>query len=177
MRVRFSTSPAGCDRIHHVSEDDVRTVLARLPDEVLKPLRTVYFNDHSRGGRCLGYANPPSGEITLCALAPRLSLTRALLPGQSPEQFGARRGRQWPALAVRRFLLYDVLLHELGHLQPLACRSRSQRLRFPREKLAEEFAMKWRRILWAKSDHPDPVHNRASAAEISALSKFQEERN
>ena len=54
--------------------------------------------------------------IAICALPRRVSLTRFLRHRrQSPREFGARRGAQWPILAVKRFMLYDVFLHELGH--------------------------------------------------------------
>jgi hypothetical protein len=57
-------------------------------------------------------------------------------------------------------MLYDVLLHEIGHLQVFDATRRSQRLRFYHEKLAQEFAKHWRRQLWSTPfDHPDPVHN------------------
>jgi hypothetical protein len=60
----------------------------------------------------------------------------------------------------RRFLLYDVLLHELGHLQVVNEKTKSERLRFAREKCAQEFADRWRRKLWSEHfDHLDPVHN------------------
>jgi len=74
--------------------------------------------------------------------------------------FGAVRGTQWPRLAVRRFLLYEVFLHELGHLQIVNPKAKTPRRRFASETLAQEFANHWRGILWAKPfDHPDSVHN------------------
>jgi hypothetical protein len=115
--VKFSTSSPGADRIHYVNEDDIRIVLSRLPDELWDRLRTVHFNDRSRGARVLGYVNRGRRDIALCALPPRMSLIQALRNGQRPEEFGARRGEKWPRLAIRRFMLYDVFLHELGHLQ------------------------------------------------------------
>lgn len=87
-------------------------------------------------------------------------MRHALVTGQSCAEFGARRGEQWPHIAVRRFLLYDVFLHELGHLQVIKEKTRSERLRFGREKKAQEFADVWRRRLWSERfDHADPVHN------------------
>ncbi len=146
-------------------------VLSRLPAELCRRLRAVHFNDQSRGARTLGYVNRGRREIALCALPPRISLTRFLIKGQLPEQFGARRGSQWPVLAVRRFLLYDVFLHELGHLQVIDADRRSDRLKFAREKLAQEFAMAWCRRLWSEPfDHHDPVHNPPSRKELAALS-------
>src|SRR5580700_4666571 len=153
--VKFSTSSPGADRIHYVNEDDIRVVLSRLPDELWDRLRAVHFNDRSRGTRVLGYVNRGRREIALCALPPRVSLTRFLVGGQTPEQFGAKRGYKWPPLAVRRFLLFDVFLHELGHLQPVNEDARSARLKFAREKIAQAFAMHWYKRLWSESfAHP-----------------------
>ncbi|MCI0490262.1 MAG: hypothetical protein L0229_27030 [Blastocatellia bacterium] len=135
-------------------------LLSRLPEETWWRLRAVHFNDRGFGVRTLGYVTPSEREIAICALPPRVSLTRFLAEGQTCEEFGAKRGAQWPHLAVRRFLLYDVFLHELGHMQIINERTRSDRLKFAREKYAQEFADKWRRQLWSKHfDHPDPVHN------------------
>ena len=159
-RIRFSSSPAGCDRRHWLTEDDIRVVLSRLPSDAYERLRAVHFNDRSRGARMLGYVNMGHREIAICALPPRMSLTRFLVRGQLPATFGARRGAQWPALAIRRFMLYDVFLHELGHLQLVNPRITDPRRRFAMERLAQEFADGWRRALWAEPfEHPDPVHN------------------
>jgi len=167
-KVKFTYSWVGCDRKHYLSEDDVRIVLSRLPSEVWNGLRAVHFNDRSRGGRLLGYANPREREIAICALPPRVSMTRAMLRNQSPQLFGAVRGKQWPELAVRRFLLYDVLLHELGHLQMVILNRSSGRRACGRETRAEEFADYWRKRLWStRLDHPDPVHNPPANYEIA----------
>jgi len=158
--VKFTYKEPYCDRLHHVNEEDIKVVLSRLPEEIYKRLRAVHFNDRSRGGSILGYVRRGKREIALPALPPRMSLTRFLIKGQSCAEFGAVRGTQWPELAIRRFLLYDVFLHELGHLQMVNEETRSERMKFAREKLAEEFADYWRRRLWMESfDHPDPVHN------------------
>jgi hypothetical protein len=96
-----------------------------------------------------------------------VSLTRFLVRGQTPEQFGAARGKQWPTLAVRRFMLYDVFLHELGHLQLINKDTTSVRLKFAHEKLAQSFAMQWCEHLWAEPFvHPDLVHHPPTAQEI-----------
>ena len=167
--VRFSEVTSCSDRIHHVVEADVRILLSRLPSEVCNRLRAVHFNDRSHGARRLGYvSNRGRREIALCALPPRMSLTRFLVRGQSPEQFGAKRGGQWPALAIRRFLLYDVFLHELGHLQIVDEEAKSVRRKFADETKAQEFAMNWCKFLWsAPFDHPNPVHNPPSPEELT----------
>lgn len=166
--VRFSVSPPGGDRIHHVTEQDVHVVLSRLPSDVCGRLRAVHFNDRSRGARALGYVNRGRHEVALCVLPPRMSLTRFLVRGQSPEQFGAKRGSQWPAPAIRRFLLYDVFLHELGHLQVVDEEARFPRRKFAMETRAQEFAMAWCTQLWSEPfDHSDPVHNPPGRAELA----------
>ena len=171
-RVKFSVSPPGGDRIHHVNEEDVRVVLSRLPYNLWRWLRAVHFNDSGLLVRIFGYVQRGRREITLCALPPRMSPTKVLRGGETPEEFGAKRGQKWPPLAIRRFMLYDVFLHELGHLQLINDRSRSDHLRFAHEKLAQAFAMDWRRQLWSEPfPHPDPVHNPPSAEELEAVSQ------
>ncbi len=168
FQVRFSLSKPGADRLHYVNAEDIRTVLSRLPIEVWRRLRAVHFNDRSRGARVFGYVNRGRREIALCALPPRMSLRRMLVKGQTPEQFGAKPGQKWPPLAVRRFMLYDVFLHELGHLQPINENARSLRLKFAREKLAQTFAVEWCNRLWSEPFvHPDPVHNPPAPEEFA----------
>jgi hypothetical protein len=160
LRIRFSMARPGADRIYYVNEDDVRVVLSRLPFELWHRLRAVHFNDRARGSRVAGYVTNGHREIALCALPPRMSMRGFLLKGQTPEQFGAARGQKWPPLAIRRFILYDVLLHELGHLQVVDENRPSEKLRFAHEKLAQAFAQNWCRQLWSSPfPHDDPVHN------------------
>lgn len=156
--------------MHHLSEGDIRVVLERLPYEERNRLRAVHFNDQSRGGRILGYVTGGRREIAMCSLPPRMSLARFLVKGESPRYWGARRGAQWSALAIRRYLLYDVFLHELGHLQVINPDAKSVRRKFAMETKAEEFAAFWRGRLWAEPfDHPDPVHRPPSREELAAL--------
>lgn len=168
-RIRFSTVVPKGDRIHYVNQADVEIVLSRLPAELCERLRGVHFNDQSWGNRTLGYVTIRGRrDISLCALPPRVSLNPSCrIHGESPQSFGAHWGRQWPKLAVRRFMLYDVFLHELGHIQVHDLRRPSKRLRFYDERLAQEFANSWRRRLWSsRFDHPDPVHNPPGLAEL-----------
>ena len=97
--IRITVRPAKADRIYHISEEDVRVVLSRLPAETLQRVKAIHFNDESWGARTLGYTNRGRREIALCALPPRMSMTRFLAKGQTPEQFGARRGTQWPCIS------------------------------------------------------------------------------
>ena len=159
-KLRFKYIRPGCDRQHYVNEEDILVVLSRLREEIWQRLRAVYFSDCSCGARVLGSVRRGRHEISICALPPRVSLTRGLVKGQTCAEFGAVRGVQWPHLAVRRFILYDVFLHEVGHLQMVNVRARGEYRRFALEKYAQEFADKWRRKLWSEHfDHPDPAHN------------------
>ena len=167
-RIKFTFTEPYCDRKHYLNEADVRVVLERLPEDAWNKIRAVHFNDRSWGARTLGYANCSEREISICALPPAISLTRFLVRGQTPEMFGAVRGAQWPEAAVRRFLLYDVLLHELGHLQLIDVKAKRVRRKYASEKLAQEFADKWRQWLWSEPfDHPDPVHNPPLVREVN----------
>lgn len=159
-KLKFNYTNPGSDRRHYLDESNISVLLNRMPEETWQRLRAVHFNDSSFGVRMLGYVEQGHREITICALPPRVSLTRFLVKGQSCEEFGAKRGAQWPHLAIRRFLLYDTFLHELGHLQMINENRRSERLRFAREKYAQEFADRWRKKLWSVYfEHSDPIHN------------------
>jgi len=168
-RIHFSVIHPNAKRIHFVNETDVTVLLSRLPHELWQRLRGVHFNDRSFGVRRLGYVNRGRHDIALCALPQRLSLNACCRwNALSPSEFGALWGAKWPVLAVRRFMLYDVFLHELGHLQVFDSRRASRRLRFFDEKLANEFAISWRHRLWSTHfDHPDLVHNPPVATELA----------
>jgi hypothetical protein len=57
-------------------------------------------------------------------------------------------------------MLYDVLLHELGHLQIVNPFARTSRRRFAGETKAQSFADYWRTQLWKHPfDHSDPAHH------------------
>lgn len=168
-KLAFNERRPGCDRVHHVNLRDIAMVLMRLPEETWERLRGVYFNDQSRGGRILGYTSKRGRrEISLCALPPRMSLTRFLTRGQTCEEFGARRGAQWPQVAIRRFLIYDVFLHEVGHLQVVDPRAGSARRKFADETRADGFSSYWRNRLWSE-DVPsaDPAHHPPSREELA----------
>jgi len=170
-KLSFNVVTPGCDRIHHVSQGDVGMVLMRLPGETWDRLKGVHFNDRSRGARVLGFTSTRGRrEISLCALPPRMSLARFLTRGQTCEEFGARRGTQWPEVAIRRFLIYDVFLHELGHLQIVDSRAKTARRKFASETRAEDFATYWRIQLWSQDfPFPDPAHHPPSKEELAKL--------
>ena len=163
--VRHRVSPI---RRHYVDENDVRVVLSRLPEELWSRLRKVHFKDDARGNRVLGYTTTRGRkEVSLCALPHQITVRNRIL---GCEEFGAVRGSPWPSPAVRRYMLYDVLLHEIGHLQIVLPKHPNPNRKFASEGVAEKFANTWRRQLWSQPfDHPDPVHNPPSEAELHAL--------
>ncbi|HEY1785938.1 MAG TPA: hypothetical protein VGG30_10330 [Pirellulales bacterium] len=168
-KIAFSSSRTNAGRKHYLTEDDVTVLLSRLPEELWQRLRAVHFNDQSSGRRVAGYVNTGRREIAICAMPQRVSMS-SYITHRSPLPFGALRGRQWPEIAVRRFMLYDVFLHELGHLQVIDPAAKNLRRRFASETKAQQFADHWRMALWSNwFDHPDPVHNQATAEELEAL--------
>jgi hypothetical protein len=176
-RIKFTYSKTGAGRKHYLNEEDVRVLLSRLPEELWERLRAVHLNDRAMGNRWLGYVNGGRREIAICALPANVSLSRFLvrrslskaLPRRSPMEFGALRGRQWPTIAVRRFMLYYVFIHELGHLQVVEPHAREVRRKFAGERLAQEFADKWWDELGSRRfEHADPVHNRPSPEEFES---------
>ncbi|MFC2088351.1 hypothetical protein ACFLSX_02030 [Calditrichota bacterium] len=168
--IKITVRPVKADRVYHISEEDVRIVLSRLPANTIQRVKAIYFNYESWGVRKLGYTNRGRREIALCALPPRVSLTRFLVKGQTPEQFGAKQGAQWPLLAIRRFMLYDVLLHEIGHLQIIDDTAKGEMRKFAREPKSQEFAMYWCKKLWSQHyGHPNPVHNKPTREELKQL--------
>ena len=67
-------------------------------------------------------------------------------------------------------MLYEVLLHEIGHLQVVDSGAKSPVRRFAGERRAQEFAEEWRARLWTHVfDDPDPVHNRPSQDELLTI--------
>lgn len=174
MKLHFRITES--DRRHYVDEADVEVVLSRLPAELTERIHGIYFSDDSMGNRRLGYTTTAGRRnIALCALPPNVSLNGYIRGPQTAQMFGAVKGTQWPALAVRRYMLYNTLLHEIGHLQVVHERARTPRRKFADEPVAEDFANQWREDLWSKPfAHPDPVHNPPSAEEIRALASWGE---
>ena len=158
--------------VSYVSPSDVNVVLSRIPQEFRTRVRDVFLSNKSFGVRILGSVRIRGRrDITLYSvLPPRVSLRWYLGKGRNAAEFGAPRQGQWPPWAVRRFLLYDTLLHELGHLQLVRPKGRGWKRKFASESLADEFATTWRREIYATPfDHPDPVHNSPTDDELGML--------
>jgi hypothetical protein len=159
------------DLVSYIARQDVDVVLGRIPAELRSRLRDVVLWGDSRGVRRLGWVRRGRREITLCAQLPlRVSLRTYMYRGCKAADFGAPDRGQWPPWAVRRFLLYHVLLHELGHLQLVGAAPGAWDGEFASETLSDEFANEWRGRLYSELfRHSDPVHNAPSDDELEAL--------
>jgi len=170
-RIHFNYRKPHSNYRHFVDVEDVKTVLRRLPYEVCERLKAVHLNNRSRGGRVLGYTTTRGRrEVSLCSLPARMTVRGALRFPHTPEMFGGTQTGQWPTLAVRRFMLYGVLLHEVGHLQLVREKGRGPQRKFAREPLAEAFAGVWGPEIWATPiEHTDPAHHPPSEEELARV--------
>jgi tetratricopeptide (TPR) repeat protein len=178
-RIQFVSRHTKSTRRHYVTAEDVRVLLARLPDELWIRLKKVTFNDCSRGRRVLGYTTTRGRcEISVCALPHQMTIRGAVPKGENAFIYGASSRGQWPTLAIRRFLLYHTFLHELGHLQIILPHSTNPKRKFADETKSNQFAIYWRQQLWSEPfDHPDPVHNPPSEEEIQSVRTGWQEAN
>ncbi len=144
----------------YVEEADIQAILPRLPEETWGHLRRVRFRDGAdAGGRLGDVVTGPEPEIVLHAQAYRVSLAPYVGRGETPETYGAVGGCRWPVLAIRRFLLYNVLLSQLGRLQRGEAGTNDR-----------TFAEHWRGELWSRqSDDFDPVHHAPTEKESRLL--------
>lgn len=171
--IRFTCDLPGGGRIHYLKSDDVCVLLGRLPEELWSRLREVHFSDNALGNRRLGYVTSARREISICALPRNVSLGRGCRNNScSPRVFGALPRRQWPEQAVRRYLLYNTFLHEIGHMQVVDPDAKEPRRRFAGETKAQQFAELWRGRLWAERlEHLDPVHNAPTQEQLEMFER------
>lgn len=164
------------DVVKYISDEDLKIVKERIPEEFRTRLRDVFIHCESYGVRRLGFVTTYGRrDVNLSAFLPyRISLRQFLVKGQSALEFGTSARGQWTPWAVRRFLLYDVYLHEIGHLQIVDSKNSNIKRKFASETLAQKFADDLRRKLWSCCfDHPDPVHNNPQPDELSIIPLWQ----
>ena len=160
--------------VRYINNDDCWTVLSRVPAEYKTRLRDVFTWYDSKAVRCLGWVRSRGRRDLNIAgwLPPRVSLLRYVWkhPGLTAEELGAPARGQWPPWAVRRYLLYNTLLHELGHIQVADPTARRNNRRYASETRAQEFANEIRGRLYAQPfDHVDVVHNPPGDDELSFI--------
>jgi hypothetical protein len=159
------------DLVTYVNDREIDFVIERVPLELRTRIRDIRRR-RSSDAKVLGSVSTRGRrDIELSARLPiRVSLGRYLVRGQSPAEFGAPDVGQWPPWAVRRFLLYDVLFHEIGHLQIVASKAPRVQRKFAGETRAQAIADELRRTLYSEPfDHSDPIHNAPTAEELAML--------
>jgi hypothetical protein len=164
------------DLIRFVSKKDVEIIKGRIPKEFRVRLREIFFSNLTFGVRQLGWVTSYGRrDINLCVYLPyRVSLRQFLVKGQSALEFGTLPRGQWTPWAIRRYLLYDVLLHEIGHLQIVQPAQSNNKSKFASETKAQEFADNLRRELWSTHfEHSDPIHNSPQEDELSIIPLWQ----
>lgn len=163
--------------VRYISNKDIDIAIKRIPEEYRVRVREITTWHDSRAARLLGYVTSRGRrDINLCVwLPPRVSLGSYLRKGQYAKEFGAPARGQWTPWAVRRFMLYDVLLHELGHLQIVNAKGKSMRRKFAGEKLAQGFAEELKHNLFSTYfDQPDIIHNPPSNEELAFISVWEQ---
>jgi len=143
------------DYYHPCTPDEVRTVLSRLPRKSTKDLRAVILRrlprrDYERGVearrrmKCVVLnAFPISNEIDWGDSPPPDVCCRHYAPWCDVWECRVGRWIQvWTAEQTRRYYLYHLLLHEVGHLNQPPFHSLRRR-----ESFAEDFALTWARKL------------------------------
>lgn len=164
------------DVVKYISQQDIEIVKQRIPKEFCTRLREIFIWGESYGVKQLGWVTKKGRrDVNLCVFLPyRVSLRQFLVKGQSALEFGTPIRGQWTPWAVRRFLLYDVFLHEIGHLQIIDSKNSNNNRKFASEPKAQEFADNLRRELWeTQFDHLDPIHNSPQDDELAIIPLWQ----
>jgi len=141
------------DYFHPVTEDDIRSALSRLPKRVVRPLKAVLLSRLSardawrgvearRRYQCVVlYAFPRSMEMVWPGATFSDAAQRHYQPWGSA--WSVRDGctiLTWTVEELRRYYLFHLLLHEIGHLNQPPFHSLKRR-----ESYAENFALEWAR--------------------------------
>jgi len=143
------------DYYYPCSAEEVRAVIARLPSEYSQHLRAVIFRRISRRDQARG---TEAYRRMRCIVLNAFPVSNEIDWGKSPPAESARKhyaswcdvwqerdGRwiqTWTAEQARRYHLYHLLLHELGHINQPPFHSLRRR-----ESFAEDFALTWARKL------------------------------
>ncbi|MBI1902015.1 MAG: hypothetical protein HYS13_13005 [Planctomycetia bacterium] len=147
---RVIVQPPGKGFQHVVSEADVRSRLAELPEDLTHPLEVVQFSRQTRKKSCFpcyGMQWGPSiylypMEVDLVenySRPPKPSqYNEARMYGGRWEQAGERWRLIWTPEAIKDFYLNNILIHELGHLLDDRNTNSAERERF-----AEWFAIRY----------------------------------
>ncbi len=155
------------DFYHPVTPQDIAELLVRLPADDLRglemiTLRRVPWSSYLRDDS-FGWYDPHDRDISLRAFPvdQRLYVGERGPTERERREFDPfctnwQRGRggwylQWDDESLRRFYLYDVLLHEIGHHVADRDRPVGRTRRSSHEDFAHDYARRWRRALLGES--------------------------
>ena len=142
------------DFLHPVTKRAIREVLQQLPDQLTAAVRAVVLRRLPSMDEQLGIeARLRYGCIILNAFPKDLKMVWRAKPPESAFhhygpwcdnwlQDGDQWAIQWDMDSLRRYYLYHLLLHEIGHLHGPRRQSHKRR-----EDFAENFALEWARRL------------------------------
>lgn len=154
---------ASRDFFHPATAEDIAEVLAQLPPADLAGLngivlRRVPWSSYERDDS-FGWYDPVDAEVSLRAFPADMRLYAG---GREPTERERREFdpfcREWRGgpgghylqfdePALKRFYLYDVLLHEIGHHVADRDRPVGKTRRSANEAFAHDYARRWRRAI------------------------------
>lgn len=173
LEILFHEKMVRGDLYRYVTKEDVLILLNRLPLKEYEHLKTVTF-DTCIGAYKFGYVSYKRvNGIVLCDQPQRMAMRGADAKRGHLTEYGGLNNIKWPTMAVRRYMLYNVFLHELRHTQIVKPNKKHIWEKTPNEKLANEYSDHWRGTLYSQHfDHPDPVHNLPTEEEKEHLQKY-----
>lgn len=142
------------DFFHPVGETEIHAVLAKLPADLTSPIRAIVLRRTPKMDEALGVE---ARRRFSCVLLNAFPKSLEVEFGPDPGPIGRRHYRpwtedwfqrsqvwrlRWTRQAVKRYYLYHLLLHEVGHLHQPKTVSHKRR-----EAYAENFALQWGRRL------------------------------
>ncbi len=142
------------DFYHPCSGDDYHRVLERMPGSLTKYVRAVILRrtssederlgiDARRRYSCVIMNAFPASNIMLWPERPTDAAVRHLAPWCDRWRSDGGQWRlEWKPDEVKRYYLYHVFLHEVGHINQPWFHAAHRR-----ESFAEDFALKWAREL------------------------------
>jgi hypothetical protein len=139
---------------HPCSKKQVATVFGELPNELTTDIKAIIFRrntktdekyliDARRSYQCIILNSFPKDLKSIWQFKPSPSVNNHMRPWC--DKWIEENGNwvlQWNHSEIRRYYLYHVLLHEIGHIYDWTHNTRNRR-----EDYAENFALEWARKL------------------------------
>jgi len=166
--VRYLKENPSRDYYHPCNSADVEKVLRLCPKRTKEKLKAVIFRKLSKADEKFGVearrrfgciilnSFPKSNRISWGKKQPSKGVISHYRPWcDSWEKVDGEWYQQWTGEEVKKYYLYHLLLHELGHLNDEFFTNKNKR-----EEFAEDFALKWARIFGQLKSEPVMGGNR-----------------